>query len=112
MTNATTNAPTAQPRATYVNLYANGTAVQIDGATRGCEILDNGTVRWTGAPLVEDREEWDACHPGTEPTAAAVLAVYTDVADEVVEQWDAMLADLRAEDFDDSGCDWNGREFA
>jgi hypothetical protein len=109
MTNATSPTTGPQLRAAYVNLYANGTAVQIDGVNRGCEILDNGTVRWTGAPHVEDREEWQACHPGVAPTSANLLAVYADVADEVVEQWDAMLADLRAEDFDDAGCDWNGR---
>ena len=102
----------AQIRAAYVNLHSQGTAVQIDGCDRRCELLANGTINWLGAPVLEHRAEWDACHPGVEPTAEALAAVYADVEDDVWEQWHDEQKQIASEDFDDSGFAWNGREYA
>jgi hypothetical protein len=112
MTNATD--PTTLPQLRAVSVSLHGRIAEVDGCRVECRTiyspgdLYGGRPDWEvetiGAPVLADRAEWDACHPGVEPTAAAMAAVIEDAAYDLSEIA-TEEAQRPADDFDDYGDD-------
>ena len=92
-----------QPDYEILDVWATGAIVRADGAqaeflVRGDRECETGAVLLeaeTIAVRIVDRREWDAAHPGVEPTDAVLRDLFADgdLAEDVADAADAEAAD-------------------